>query len=52
VLAVDGRPIEQWDLPELSALFDEGEIGRKVPVRVMRAGQEKQLKIKLAEVVR
>ena len=52
VLAVDGRDIAQWDLPELSALFDEGEPGRKVPLRVLRGGQEKQLKMKLAEVVR
>jgi carboxyl-terminal processing protease len=52
VLAVDGRGIAEWDLPELSALFDEGEPGRKVPVRVLRGGQEKQLKMKLAEVVR
>ena len=52
VLAVDGRDIAQWDLPELSALFDEGEPGRKVPLRVLRGSQEKQLKLKLAEVVR
>jgi hypothetical protein len=52
VLAVDGRDIAQWDLPELSALFDEGEPGRKVPLRVLRGGQEKHLKLKLAEVVR
>ena len=52
VLAVDGRPIAQWDLPEISALFDEGEPGRKVPMRVQRGDQEKQLKLKLAEVVR
>jgi hypothetical protein len=52
VLAVDGRDIAQWDLPELTQLFDEGEAGRKVEVRVLRGGQPKQLKIKLADVVR
>jgi hypothetical protein len=52
VLAVDGRDIGQWDLPQISDLLDEGEPGRKVPVRVLRGGQEKKLNIKLAEVVR
>jgi hypothetical protein len=52
VLSVDGRDIAEWDLPEISALFDEGEVGRKVPLRVLRGGQEKQLRMKLAEVVR
>ena len=52
VLSVDGRDIAQWDLPEITMLFDEGEPGRKVPLRVSRGGQEKQVKLKLAEVVR
>src|SRR5262245_37699080 len=52
VLAVDDRDIARWDLPEISALFDEGEPGRKVAVRVRRGGSEKQLRLKLAEVVR
>src|SRR5262245_43513976 len=52
VLAVDGRGIAQWDLPQLTDLLDEGEPGRKVEVRVMRDGHQKQLKVKLSEVVR
>ena len=52
VLAVDGRDIAQWDLPQITDLLDEGEPGRKVTVRVLRGDQEKQLKIKLSEVVR
>jgi C-terminal processing protease CtpA/Prc len=52
VLAVDGRDIATWDLPEITALFDDGEPGLKVPLRVLRSGREKQLKLKLAEVVR
>jgi C-terminal processing protease CtpA/Prc len=43
VLAVDGRDIAAWDLPQLSDLFDDGEPGRKVPVRVERDGNEKKL---------
>jgi len=49
---VDGRDIAQWDLPQITDLLDEGEPGRKVTVRVLRGDQEKQLKIKLSEVVR
>jgi hypothetical protein len=52
VLALDGRDIAAWDLPEVSALLDDGEPGRKVPVRVKRGDTEKTLRIKLDEVVR
>ncbi len=52
VLALDGREIGAWDLPEVSALLDDGDVGRKVPVRVRRGDGEKSLKIKLADVVR
>ena len=52
VLTLDGRDIAQWDLPQLSALLDDGDIGRKVPVRVRRDDVEKTYKVKLAEVVR
>jgi len=52
VLAVDDREIARWDLPEISALFDEGEPGRKVAVRVRRGESEKLLRLKLSEVVR
>jgi hypothetical protein len=36
----------------VSALLDDGEVGRKVPVRLRRNTSEKSLKIKLAEVIR
>jgi C-terminal processing protease CtpA/Prc len=52
LLALDGRDMSQWDLPQVSALLDDGEIGRKVPVRLRRNASEKSLKIKLAEVIR
>jgi hypothetical protein len=52
VLAVDGRDIAEWDLPQISAVLDDGEPGRKVALRVKRGEQEKTLKIKLSEVVR
>jgi hypothetical protein len=52
VLSVDGRDIASWDLPEITALFDDGEPGRKVPLRIQRGGQEKDVKLKLDEVVR
>jgi len=52
VLVVDGRDIASWDLPGITALFDDGEPGRKVPLRVLHNGREKQVKLTLAEVVR
>jgi membrane-associated protease RseP (regulator of RpoE activity) len=52
VLAVDGRDIAEWDLPQISAVLDDGEPGRKVALRVKRGEQEKTLKIKLSDVVR
>ena len=52
MLALDGRDIGVWDLPEVSALLDDGDVGRKVPVRVRHADVEKSLRIKLAEVIR
>ena len=52
VLSVDDRDIATWDLPEITALFDDGEPGRKVPLRVLRDGREKQVKMRLDEVVR
>jgi hypothetical protein len=52
VLAVDGRAIAAWDLPELSALLDDGEPGNRVQFQVRRKGDERTLRVKLAEVVR
>jgi hypothetical protein len=36
----------------VSALLDDGDIGRKVAVRVKRGDTEKTLRIKLSEVIR
>jgi hypothetical protein len=52
VLELDGRDIAGWDLPEVSALLDDGDIGRKVTMRVRRGGAERSVRIKLAEVIR
>ncbi len=52
VLEILGRPIAGWDLPEVSALLDDGELGLKVPVRIRRGDGERTVKIKLSEVVR
>jgi hypothetical protein len=52
VLTLDGRDIGTWDLPQVSALLDDGEVGRKVPWRVRRADTEKSIRVKLAEVIR
>jgi hypothetical protein len=52
VLAVEGRPIAEWDLPELQARLDDGPPGDRVTVRVRRGGSERTVRIRLSEVVR
>ena len=52
VLKLEGRDIATWDLPEVSALLDDGPTGEKVVFRVRRDGRERDLRVRLAEVVR
>lgn len=52
LLAVEGRPIAEWDLPELQSRLDDGPTGERVTLRVRRNGNEKAVRIRLAEVVR
>ena len=52
LLAVDGRDIAAWDLPELLSLLDDGEPGRRVAFRLRRDGAEKTVRVRLTEVVR
>jgi len=52
VLKLAGRDIATWDLPEVSALLDDGPSGEKVVFRVRRDGRERDVKVRLAEVVK
>ncbi len=52
VVELDGRPVASYDLPEASALLDDGEVGRKVAMTVRRGDHDVKLKLKLADVVR
>ena len=52
VLSIDGRTVGDWDLPAVSALLDDGEVGRKVPMVVRRGDRDLKLHIRLAEVIR
>lgn len=52
VIAVEGREIGDWDLPQLQALFDDGPIGERVTVIVRRESRGRTLRVRLAEVVR
>ncbi len=52
VLKLDGRDIAAWDLPQVSALLDDGSPGEKVVFRVRRDGRERDVRVRLAEVVR
>jgi hypothetical protein len=52
VRSLDGRPIADWDLPEVSALLDDGEDGRKVLMVVRRGDREIKVKFRLADVIR
>ena len=52
VLKLEGRAMAAWDLPAVSALLDDGPEGEKVAFRVRRAGRERNVNVRLAEVVR
>jgi hypothetical protein len=52
VLELDGRPIDSWDLPEVSALLDDGPVGSKVRVKIRRGEGDRTVNVRLAEVVR
>jgi hypothetical protein len=52
VLKLAGRDIATWDLPEVSALLDDGPSGEKVVFRVRRDGRDRDVRVRLAEVVR
>jgi hypothetical protein len=51
ILAIDGRPIGEWTLEKVSALFEGGEVGRSVSLEVRRDGRAKKLAMKLADVL-
>ncbi len=52
VIAVQGREIANWDLPQLQALLDDGPIGEKVTVIVRRESRGRTVRVRLADVVR
>jgi hypothetical protein len=52
VLDVDGQPIATWDLPGLQARLDDGPVGERVTFRVRRNGGERNVRVRLAEVIR
>jgi len=52
VLEINGRPTDQWDLPQVTALLDDGPVGERVHVKVRRPDGDRTLTVKLAEVVR
>ena len=51
VQAIDGRPILSYDIDQLSKLFEDGEVGRKVRIDVSRDGKPKGLTMKLKEMI-
>jgi hypothetical protein len=52
IVAVEGRPIAQWDLAALDALFDDGVDGRRVAITVSRDGRERACTMVLREMLR
>ncbi len=52
VRSIEGRPIAQWDLPQVTALFDDGEAGRTVALVVRRAGADRRVRVRLADFIR
>jgi hypothetical protein len=52
VVAVNGREIASWDLPQLQALLDDGPTGERVTVSVRRESRARTLRVRLDEVFR
>ena len=52
VVAVDGREIGAWDLPQLQTRLDDGPVGDRVTFTVRRESRGRTLRMRLAEVVR
>lgn len=51
VVAIEDRPIADWDLGTVSALLDDGEPGRRVVITVRRGGRERVVRVRLADVL-
>lgn len=52
VLAVDGRPVSEWNATRLDELLENGPDGRRVGVRVQRGAAEHTLIMKLKEMLK
>ena len=51
LLEIDGRAADAWTPDTLQDLFEDGAVGRVVPVSLMREGKKKSARIKLADLL-
>ena len=51
VTAVDGRPIASWTQDELAHRFEDGAVGEKHVIEVVRGGKRRKLTMKLADIL-
>jgi len=52
VIAIEDRPVAAWDLPQVTATFDDGEAGRTVRLVVRRGSGERKVRVRLADFIR
>ena len=51
VLEIEGKPILSYRIDDLEKLFEDGEEGRKIRFRILRDGREKDVAVKLREMI-
>ena len=51
VTAIDGKPVLSYSIDDLEKLFEEGNEGRKVSFRIERGGKEKDVTVKLRDMI-
>ena len=51
VTAIDGKPVLDYELNDLEALFEEGEPGRQIVIELERGGKARKVKVRLLEML-
>ncbi|MGH7731740.1 MAG: PDZ domain-containing protein [Candidatus Eiseniibacteriota bacterium] len=51
VVTLDGKPILSWTQDAVTALFENGAVGEKHALELMRDGKKRKVTVKLKEMI-
>ena len=51
VRKIDGRPVAEWTLDQVTTLFEDGKPGDKHTLEIARAGKKKKITLVLREIL-